>query len=224
MIDNSSGHSRLSPDDRLLIQALGSRLRRIINDEEAESIDIDRRDELGILANMVNRVAKELRNSRRRDTRRREELEQRLEELRAAHATQERLLATIRELSTPVLSIYDGVLLLPLIGSIDSARANDIIATLLEQTAVRQARSVIMDVTGLSTIDTQVANVLLQAAQAAQLLGARVILCGLTPHVAQVIVSLGIDLNALTPCVDLQSAIQQAVRLVDRDRSRSVTY
>jgi rsbT co-antagonist protein RsbR len=213
---------RLTAEDRVLIQTLGSRLRNMINDQEVAPIDVDRRDELGILANMVNRVAKELRNSRRRDAQRRQELEQHLAELRAAHATQERLLATIRELSTPTLNIYPGVLLVPLIGSMDSARAADVISTLLEQITARQAQIVILDVTGIPTIDTRVANVLLQAARAAGLLGARVILCGLTPHVAQVIVSLGIDLSTLTPCVDLQAAIGQALRSV-RSPSSSAT-
>lgn len=219
MVEDRPVPGRLSAEDRVLVQTLGSRLRSIINDQEVAPVDVDRRDELGILANMVNRVATELRNSRRRDAQRRQELEQHLEELRAAHAMQERLLATIKELSTPTLSIHPGVLLLPLIGSLDSARAADVISTLLDQITARQAQIVILDVTGISTIDTQVANVLLQAARAAALLGARVTLCGLTPHVAQVIISLGIDLSTLTPCVDLQAAIQQSLRLVGTSSS-----
>ena len=179
-----------------------------------DPLDIDRRDELGILANMINRVAKELRNSRRRDAEQRRELEQRLAELHGAYATQHQLLATIKELSTPVLSIYEGVLLLPVVGFLHSARAAHIIGALLEKISATSAQVLILDITGVPTIDTQVANVLLQAARAAALLGSRVILCGISPEVAQVVVSLGIDLSTLRPSSDLQSALQQALQLV----------
>lgn len=214
MTNHSSPPSRLTQEDRALIQSLGSRLRAIIHHQDSEPLDIDRRDELGILANMINRVAKELRNSRRRDAEQRRELEQRLAELHGAYATQHQLLATIKELSTPVLSIYEGVLLLPVVGILDSARAAHIIGALLEKISATSAQVLILDITGVPTIDTQVANVLLQAARAAALLGSRVILCGISPEVAQVVVSLGIDLGTLRPSSDLQSALQQALQLV----------
>lgn len=214
----------LTRDDRLLIQTLANRLRRIMQDQEVDMIDVDRRDELGVLANMVNRAAKELRNSRRLNTERQQELEARLAELHAAHETEQRLTRTIKELSTPILNIYQGVLLLPLIGVLDGEQASHAITTLLTRITQMHAQVAILDITGVPTVDTNVANVLIQAAQAAALLGTRVILCGIRPEVAQVAVNLGINLSALMPCHDLQAAIQQALLLTgDRLTSASIT-
>lgn len=221
MPDKDFNPSRLSSDDLLLVQALGSRLRSLIGNREFHPIETDRRDELGILAMMVNRVAIELRNSRRQDEQRRRELEQRIEELNVAATNQQRLLDMIKELSTPILSIYDGVLLLPMIGALDTGRTQHMIGALLAQVSQRQAQVVILDITGVPVVDTQVANVLLQAAQATELLGARVILCGISPSVAQVVISLGIDLSGLLPCSDLQAAIALARNAVDH---RSTTH
>jgi rsbT co-antagonist protein RsbR len=205
--------SPLTRDDRLLIQTLANRLRRIMQDQEVDMIDVDRRDELGILANMVNRAAKELRNSRRLSAERQQELEARLDELRAAHETERRLTNTIKEISTPILNIHQSVLLLPLIGVLDGERAAHAITMLLTRINEVQAQVVILDITGVPTVDTHVANVLIQSARAAALLGARVILCGIRPEVAQVAINLGINLSALMPCHDLQAAIQQALLL-----------
>jgi len=216
LTDQPEAASRLSLDDRRLIQAIGSRLRQIIQGVKIDAEDVPRRDELGILANMVNRVAKELYQTRQRDLAQRQEIEQRLEELRLAHTRQEHLLATIRDLSSPVLNIYGGVLLLPIIGALDNERAQHAISTLLEKTAQTRARVVILDVTGAHTIDTHVANVLIQAARAVGLLGAQVIVCGITPEIAQVVVSLGIDLKAMTPMGDLQAALHMALHLLGR--------
>ncbi|NOK58195.1 MAG: Anti-anti-sigma regulatory factor (antagonist of anti-sigma factor) [Chloroflexi bacterium AL-W] len=206
----------LTDEDRALIQIIGSNLRHIIQGHRIQAQEFDRRDELGILANMVNRVAKELHNSRQRDQRQREEIERQLGELRSAHETQERLLSTIRDLSTPILNIHQGVLLLPIIGFLDTSRAEHVITTLLGRITTIQAHVIILDVTGVHTLDTQVANVLLQAARAVELLGARVILCGISPEVAQVVVSLGIDLSTLTPSSNLQEALATALRLTKK--------
>lgn len=214
MTNSNSAASPFSREDRLLLQMLGGRLRRIMQGHEFETIDSDRLDELGILANLVNRVAKELRNSRREEMRRRHELEQRLAELRTAYETQQQLTSTIKQLSTPILNIHRGLLLLPLIGALDRERAAHVITTLLSKITEAQAHVVILDITGVPAIDSDVATVLLQAARAAALLGSRVILCGISPEVAQVAVSLGLDLAALTPCTDLQVALQRGLALV----------
>jgi rsbT co-antagonist protein RsbR len=213
MITHQEPRSKLTQADRTLVQALGSRLRLIIQGKDAEPLDVDRRDELGILANMVNRVGKELRLSRRRDEQQRAELEQRLAELDAAYATQQELLARVKELSTPILSIYQQVLLLPLVGALDTTRTQHVITTLLDEITTRRAHVVILDITGVPVVDTDVASLLLQAARATALLGARVILCGISPGVAQVVVSLGIDLSTLTPCSDLQAALERALQI-----------
>lgn len=205
--------SRLTPEDKALIRDIGTALRRIIQGGEPGHASSERRDELGILANMVNRVGRELYNSRLRDKRQRQELETRLRELREAQEAHERLMSTIEEISTPLLNIYEGVILLPVIGGMDNRRAQLMIGALLEAISSQQTQVLILDITGMPTIDTQVANVLVQSAQSALLLGARVILCGMTPDVAQVVVSLGIDLSIFQTCSDLQAALAAALRL-----------
>jgi rsbT co-antagonist protein RsbR len=98
----------------------------------------------------------------------------------------------LNELSTPLLSISDTTVVLPLIGSIDSQRIQ-LIASLLEGVTNRHAEHVIIDITGVPIVDTQVANALIQATQAVRLLGARVMLSGVRPEVAQTLVGLGVD-------------------------------
>lgn len=208
----STNQSRLSREDRALIRTIGSTLRKVIQGEAAEHLVLDRRDELGILANMVNRVSKELALSREQDQKHLAELETRLAELKAARETEERLLYTIDEISTPILNIFTNVVLMPLIGAIDSNRAQRMISLLLEHVVRTRASVVILDITAVSLIDTQVANVLIRAAQSCNLLGAGVILCGMTPDVAQVVVSLGIDLSIFQTTSDLQEALSTALR------------
>jgi anti-anti-sigma factor len=116
------------------------------------------------------------------------------------------------ELSTPLLAISDRVLVMPLVGTIDSRRSQQIIASLLEGMLQNGADVAIIDITGVAFVDTQVANALLQAAQAVKLLGARVILTGIRPEVAQTLVSLGVDLNAIITRNTLQSGIVEALR------------
>lgn len=120
----------------------------------------------------------------------------------------------IRELSTPVLQIRDRLLLLPIIGVIDSQRAQLITGGLLQSIRANRAKVVVMDVTGVATIDSKVANHLLQTITAARLMGAAVIVTGLSPEVAQALVALGIDLGKFNTVGDLQGGIEQAERML----------
>ncbi len=215
MSQEPTEQSRLTTEDRALIRSIGTRLRRLIQGEVLDYQPSERRDELGILANMINRVGKELRLIRQKEQRQREELESRLEELRAAQDAQQRLQYTIEELSTPMLNIYQGVLLLPIIGGMDDQRAEQMIDTLLEHVQKTRSSVVILDITGMAVIDTQVANALIRAAQTSALLGASVILCGMTPDVAQVVVSLGINLAVFQSCSDLQAGLKIALRMTN---------
>lgn len=120
--------------------------------------------------------------------------------------------AALRELSTPLVPISAGVLAMPLVGVLDSARVRQVLETLLEGIVRHAAERVILDVTGVGVVDTAVANALLQATQAAKLLGAEVILTGLRPDVAQTIVALGVDLPGLVTHGTLETAISYALR------------
>jgi rsbT co-antagonist protein RsbR len=123
---------------------------------------------------------------------------------------------TIRELSTPILPLYEGILVLPLVGAIDRFRASQIMERLLTAIAERQADIIILDITGVPVIDTAVANYLLQTARAAQLIGAHVILVGIGPEIAQTMVQLGVDVSSIEVGATLQSGIDLALRRMGR--------
>jgi rsbT co-antagonist protein RsbR len=120
--------------------------------------------------------------------------------------------AAIRELSSPLLPLTDTIIALPLIGSIDTQRAQQIMETLLEGVAHYRADIAIIDITGISVVDTQVANALIQTAQAVQLLGAQVILTGIGPAMAQTLVGLGVELSSLVTLGSLQTGIAYALK------------
>ncbi len=143
-----------------------------------------------------------------------EETQHALNELREANERQNNLLGMVRELSTPLVPVTEDILVLPLVGTIDSLRAQQIMDVLLEGISERRARVVIVDITGVPIVDTSVANYILQATQAVGLLGAKCILVGITPEVAQTVVSLGVDLLGLTTRSDLQGGIEYALRLM----------
>ncbi len=122
--------------------------------------------------------------------------------------TQQRL---IEELSTPIIPLTDDILILPLVGSIDNRRAQQIIQALLKGIENQRAQIVIVDITGVPKVDSGVANYLMQAAQAVRLLGAEAVLVGITPQVAQVFISLDVDLGGIVTRSDLQSGIEYAL-------------
>lgn len=138
--------------------------------------------------------------------------EQRLAELQDALTLRDQLNTTVRELSSPVLPVLAGILVMPLIGAIDSERAQLITSTLLESIAQHRAHMIIIDVTGVPVVDTQVARVLLSAADAARLLGTETMLVGIRPELARTITMLGLDLSHLVMRVDLRSGIQSALQ------------
>lgn len=120
----------------------------------------------------------------------------------------------IRELSTPTLQVRDRLLILPIIGVLDTFRARQLTEGLLQAIRVKRARVVVMDITGVSTVDSKVANHLLQTVAASRLMGATVIVTGLSADVAQSLVTLGVDLAALHTVGDLQGGLEEAERLL----------
>jgi rsbT co-antagonist protein RsbR len=120
----------------------------------------------------------------------------------------------IRELSTPVLQIRERLLLLPLIGLIDTHRAQLVTEKLLHAIRETRARVVVIDVTGVATIDTKVANHLMQTVTAARLMGARAIVSGVSADVAQSMVALGVETAPFHTVGDLQGGLEDAERLL----------
>jgi anti-anti-sigma factor len=134
-----------------------------------------------------------------------------IERLREASATQERLREAIQELSIPIIPLYNGVLVVPLVGRVDSGRAQALTEALLEAIAREQAEIVLLDITGVAVVDTNVANHLMQTSRAASLLGSQVVLVGISAEVAQTLVLLGLDLGQLVTLSNLQSGIEYAL-------------
>lgn len=115
--------------------------------------------------------------------------------------------AMLAELSTPLILLTDDIVLMPLVGSIDFARAQQIMETLLEGITRHQAETAILDISGISTVDEMVAESLLRVSKAAGLLGARVILSGISPHMARILIDLEFDLSRLIIHKDLRDSI-----------------
>ena len=120
----------------------------------------------------------------------------------------------INELSTPVLQMREELLILPIIGVIDAKRARQITEKLLLFIRDRRAKVVVIDITGVSTLDSKAANHLLQTVDASRLMGAAVIVTGLSPEVAQTLVTIGINLSRLNTVGDLQGGILEAERIL----------
>ncbi len=114
------------------------------------------------------------------------------------------------EMSTPVTSIWDGILLLPLVGIIDSKRALDITARVLEEIAASQSTCFILDISGVAVIDTAVANYLIKITKATRLMGCESMISGLSPAIAQTIVDLGIDVGDVQTTGNLRDALRLA--------------
>ena len=121
----------------------------------------------------------------------------------------------IRELSTPVLQVREGLLILPIIGLIDSLRAKQLTEQLLRAIRDNRAKAVVVDITGVPAVDSKIANHLLQTVDAARLMGARVIVTGLSPDVAQALVYIGVDLARLKTVGDLQGGIEEADKILN---------
>lgn len=128
--------------------------------------------------------------------------------------------AAIRELSTPVIRIQDRVLLLPLIGTVDTQRAEQLMEAVLLKVVEAQAKVIIIDIAGVPVIDTKVAEHLLKTTEAVRLLGARTILSGISPMIAKTVIQLGLDISAMHTRSQLSEGLELAFDLVAESRSR----
>jgi rsbT co-antagonist protein RsbR len=120
----------------------------------------------------------------------------------------------IRELSTPVLQVRERLLILPIVGVLDSQRARQLTEQLLQGIRDNRAKVVVIDVTGVPDIDSTVANHLVQTVEASRLMGASVIITGLSADIAQTLVTIGVDLSKMNAVGDLQGGIEEAERLL----------
>jgi rsbT co-antagonist protein RsbR len=131
-------------------------------------------------------------------------------------AARERIIAdqaaSMLELSTPVVRLWDGIIAVPLVGMLDSARTQLVMEKLLDTLVATGAEHAVLDITGVPTVDTEVAQHLLKTVSAARLLGAECIVCGIRPQVAQTIVALGIEFGDIVTKATLADALAHALK------------
>lgn len=202
------------------IQGLAATARAITAGNLSRDVVVTSRDELGDLGNAFNTMTARLRHLladlEQRVTDRTAALEVALNEVQARSIEQERLLAenarqreTIHSLSVPVLPISKHTLVMPLVGELDGARLHLVQEQALQALKRSSARHLVLDITGVPIVDSQVAQGLLAVVQAARLLGTEVMLVGIRPEVAQAIVALGLNLQGMSTSNDLQTALNQ---------------
>lgn len=128
--------------------------------------------------------------------------------------------AAIRELSTPVLQVRERLLILPIIGVLDPQRARQLTEQLLNSIQSNRAKVIVIDITGVASMDQTVANHLFQTVKASRLMGANVVITGVSSDIAQTLVDLGVDISAMNTVGDLQGGIEEAERLLGYKFSR----
>lgn len=124
----------------------------------------------------------------------------------------------IHELSTPILQLWDDILVLPIIGVVDSRRSAEIMERLLAEIVARQSHYVILDLTGVELVDTRTADHFIKVIRAAELLGASCCLTGIRPAVAQTLVEIGVDLSSIATMRNLDEALKDCIRRKRQDR------
>ncbi|OCA89353.1 RsbR protein [Bacillus sp. FJAT-27225] len=122
----------------------------------------------------------------------------------------------LQELSAPLIPVFEGITVMPLVGTIDTERAKQIMENLLTGVVKHRSEVVLIDITGVPVVDTMVAHHIIQAAEAVRLVGAKCMLCGIRPEIAQTIVNLGIDLNQFTTKNTLKKGVEAALELTNR--------
>jgi PAS domain S-box-containing protein len=200
------GHHRSAYQSAPVARSMGAELDIRLRRKDGSEVPVD------IALSPMNAAAGRIFVAVVRDVTDRREQEQRLR-----HQRDE-----ILELSTPVIQVWDSVLVLPIIGTLDSARAARLTENLLDRIAREEAEVVILDISGVPTIDTQVAQHLLRTVQATTLMGATSIMCGVRPETAQAMVHLGIDLGQMRSRKTLRDALQLAIQIV-RERALATT-
>jgi rsbT co-antagonist protein RsbR len=160
----------------------------------------------GALFLAVNEMVESLQKEKERSAAYQTELEEKL-------ATIERQRAAIRELSTPIMEVWDGVLCLPIVGVIDTTRSAEMTDSLLRAVVDKDVACTIIDITGIEVMDTRTADHFLRMAKAVRLLGARCVLTGINPNIAQTIVHMGVDLTGIETHRTLRDALQHYVHL-----------
>jgi rsbT co-antagonist protein RsbR len=164
-------------------------------------------DELGYLASLIDKMALVMVENY----------------IRSREETIRQQRADMMELSTPVIKVWDKILTLPIIGTLDSRRAQLMMEALLQRIVETGSTVAILDITGVRTMDTLVANHLIKTVTAARLMGARCILTGVSPAIAQTMVQLGIDLSQITTRAQMSDGVRLALEMIGKQIVSSST-
>jgi rsbT co-antagonist protein RsbR len=159
---------------------------------------------LGALCGGINEMISALQAEQQRNAQYRRELEEKI-------ATIEQQRTAIRELSTPVMEVWDGILCLPIVGIMDSTRSADMTDALLRAVVATRARCTIIDITGIEVMDTHTADHFIRMAKAVRLLGAECVLTGINPQIAQTVIHMGLDMADLVSHRSLRDALMHFI-------------
>jgi rsbT co-antagonist protein RsbR len=174
-------------------------------EQRVEPADTD--DSLSALEIGINFMLIDLRAMMLANREHQRQLQQQAKELQSKLVKIQEQEAAIRELSTPVIEVWDNVLALPIVGVLDSKRSLELMNNLLESIVRTKSSNVVLDITGVEVVDTQTADNLLKVVRAARLLGARCVLTGLSPAVAQTLVDLGAELAEVKTLRNLREGL-----------------
>lgn len=170
-------------------------------------INSETEDDFAGIESAIDLLIDDLTDEIRKGKKIQEELQEQLEKIREQQKTIIQQQEDLMELSSPVTKVWDNILILPVIGTLDSQRTQVMMENLLQKIVDTGCTMAILDITGVPTVDTQIANHLFKTVTSARLLGAECILSGISPAIAQTIVHLGIDLSSIKTKATLQDAM-----------------
>ena len=210
-------------EDNIQVTVMSDRLQRVIQALSFASVDefdqclallneSEEHDEFRELETAFTIFVQELAEAKQQVNRALLRAENANRELEAKLETIEMQQAAIRELSTPIIEVWTGVLCLPVVGVVDSQRSAEMTETLLETIVTKQARTAIVDITGIDVMDTKTADHFIKMARAVRLLGAECVISGINPGIAQTLTHIGVDLTGVRTMRNLRDALQFHLR------------
>jgi rsbT co-antagonist protein RsbR len=170
----------------------------------------------------VNLLLDDLQSKERKQQRTERKLREAVADLENKLDTISKQDAAIRELSTPVMEIWEDILLLPIVGVVDTRRSMDIMDNLLRSITNSQAKCVILDITGVEVVDTKTADYMLKVVRAANLLGAKCVMTGLSPAVAQTLVEIGADLTEVNTLRSIKEGLKDCLAYMQQQKKIKV--
>ena len=173
-------------------------------------------DPLTTVIPAINLLLGDLQAKERKRIKAEAQLKESIDDLKDKLRTIEEQAQAIRDLSTPVMEIWTDILLLPIVGVVDTRRSMEIMNNLLEAIVASQSKCVIVDVTGVDVVDTKTADYLLKVVRAAALLGTRCVLTGLSPAVAQTLVEIGADLTEVETLRSIKDGLRRCLKHLER--------